>query len=294
MRHSLWCLLVLLGLSGCSSAAEDATAGHEYADAGAEGTVSPNCTPRTCTQLQADCGMAPDGCGGAIDCGKCPSTTTCGGGGPNRCGGEPCTPSTCDALGAKCGAVSDLCSGILQCGQCGVGLVCDPSHHCVEDQPNADAGACGSSHVDCNGVEADGCETEIGTLALVDRGGITTGASAYGCCDGNRCSCNAIDGDPGTKWGSWECSEGHDLCSLWFDFPAAVKLARAVVHQGGVPQAMQVSFGDAIAYDGAGAAVLDARASRAQQVTRATLHETQFPGGGLWWEVSEVEFYRCP
>ncbi len=31
----------------------------------------PECKPTTCVELKAQCGFAPDGCGGVLDCGPC-------------------------------------------------------------------------------------------------------------------------------------------------------------------------------------------------------------------------------
>jgi hypothetical protein len=46
------------------------------------------CTPRTCSQQNANCGPVADGCGGLLDCGVCPTGFTCGGGGvASQCGG---------------------------------------------------------------------------------------------------------------------------------------------------------------------------------------------------------------
>ncbi len=46
------------------------------------------CTPRTCQQANAQCGVIGDGCGSTVDCGQCTPPLTCGGGGQaNQCGG---------------------------------------------------------------------------------------------------------------------------------------------------------------------------------------------------------------
>jgi hypothetical protein len=85
------------------------------------------CTPTTCAQRGATCGVIPDGCGGVLDCGACPAPDTCGGGGTaNVCGtpatapdaGQMCTPATCAQRGATCGAIQDGCGGVLECGAC--------------------------------------------------------------------------------------------------------------------------------------------------------------------------------
>ena len=51
------------------------------------------CTPRSCAQAGAQCGVVADGCGGlTANCGTCPNGQTCGGGGvANVCGGPACT-----------------------------------------------------------------------------------------------------------------------------------------------------------------------------------------------------------
>lgn len=48
--------------------------------------VAPPCVPQTCSNAGAECGKIPDGCGGTVDCGKCPRGKVCGMGGPNKCG----------------------------------------------------------------------------------------------------------------------------------------------------------------------------------------------------------------
>ena len=83
------------------------------------------CTPTTCAAAEKNCGAIPDGCGGTLQCGSCPSGQTCGGGGAaNVCGGGACVPATCAAAGATCGQISDGCGGTLQCGTCSPGQTC--------------------------------------------------------------------------------------------------------------------------------------------------------------------------
>jgi hypothetical protein len=43
------------------------------------------CNRKTCDQLAADCGTPPDGCGGKLDCGKCPAGKECGMDQPYKC-----------------------------------------------------------------------------------------------------------------------------------------------------------------------------------------------------------------
>lgn len=103
-----------------ASAAIDATT----ADAGAD---SSPCVPRTCSQLGATCGTAPDRCGGMVSCGECAQGQTCGAAGPNQCGTGTCTPKSCAQIGASCGVVSDDCGQALDCGGCAAPDQCGAS-----------------------------------------------------------------------------------------------------------------------------------------------------------------------
>jgi hypothetical protein len=86
------------------------------------GAALAGCTPKTACTPPQNCGTAPDGCGGAINCGTCTGPNTCGGGGTaNLCG---CTPTTCSALGANCGNPGDGCGGTLSCGTCALPDTC--------------------------------------------------------------------------------------------------------------------------------------------------------------------------
>jgi hypothetical protein len=91
------------------------------------------CVPKTCAQLNANCGQIGDGCGNLITCGpnagNCTGTDTCGGAGvPFQCGHPPCVPKTCAMLGVSCGIAGDGCGGIAKdamgnstCGSCASG-----------------------------------------------------------------------------------------------------------------------------------------------------------------------------
>jgi len=76
----------------------------------------PTCTKSTCATYGIDCGSAPDGCGGTLACGTCPSGQVCSTGG--KCAGTSCTPTTCAALAVECGSWANGCGGILNCGDC--------------------------------------------------------------------------------------------------------------------------------------------------------------------------------
>ncbi len=123
--------------------------------AGGDGGV---CTPKTCTDLAAQCGPQGDGCGNVIQCGDCAGLEFCGGGGASKCGfgflpdggqvdagdgGGLCTPTTCAAQGKNCGPMADGCGGLLDCGSCGSGKVCGIK------SPNVCAGTLADGGVAC-------------------------------------------------------------------------------------------------------------------------------------------------
>src|ERR1019366_2793108 len=140
------------------------------------------CIPRTCAHDGFDCGMAGDGCGGTIGpcsaTGTCTSPQFCGGGGPNKCGGNSgvgsdggpifvCTAKTCANVGATCGVVGDGCGGTTPlCGTCTSPQFCG----------GGGASKCGGS----NGIAADGgilCTPKT----CASFGATTCGQQADGC-----------------------------------------------------------------------------------------------------------------
>jgi hypothetical protein len=102
------------------------------------------CTPisNPCVAAGYTCGYAPDGCGNVVACGTCNNPQYCGGGGPNKCGGNnglgadggiTCTPTqTCASLGYTCGYGDDGCGNLLNCG----GTTCPTGQHCGGGGPN--------------------------------------------------------------------------------------------------------------------------------------------------------------
>ncbi|MDF2691855.1 MAG: Tryptophan synthase alpha chain, partial [Labilithrix sp.] len=85
----------------------------------------PTCTPKTCQQLGAQCGVVPDGCGNTINCPDCPNGQICGGGGvANQCGVSTCTPRTCQQQGIQCGQAGDGCGNVITCNPCPAGRTC--------------------------------------------------------------------------------------------------------------------------------------------------------------------------
>ena len=97
------------------------------------------CVAWTCEKLGAECGQAPDGCGGVLECGSCSAGLFCGGKGANRCGTEPCAKKTCASAKASCSYVSDGCGSVIDCGACQDGEVCEirtDSQYCKFDGCN--------------------------------------------------------------------------------------------------------------------------------------------------------------
>lgn len=154
-------LVVLLAFAfGCAS--EPGAAVSNATDAGggtdAPGTDAQGCGKSTCASLGAQCGSAPDGCGGVLQCGACPTGQLCGGGGPNRCGLEPCTAKTCAALLASCGMVTDGCESVLSCGDCTLPDTCGGAG--TPNQCGCKPSTCTAQGVAC-GTAPDGCKSTL-------------------------------------------------------------------------------------------------------------------------------------
>ncbi len=123
----------------------------------------PACTPVTqnaaCTA--GVCGAVPNGCGGTINCGGCPTGQICGAN--NTCSAANCTKTDCAMQGATCGVVADGCGGTVTCPGCASGQVCGlftPNQCAITCTPSnmatACAGKCGSVSDGCGGVHSCG------------------------------------------------------------------------------------------------------------------------------------------
>jgi hypothetical protein len=91
------------------------------------GGTDPGCVRLACSNAGWHyCGVVGDGCGGALDCGACPTGQVCG----NDKLPAVCLPADCHALACKqttgdyCGPIGDGCGGALDCGACPAGQVC--------------------------------------------------------------------------------------------------------------------------------------------------------------------------
>ncbi len=159
-----------------------------------------NCTPKTCAQLNINCGPAGDGCGALIQCGTCNAPETCGGGGTSsQCGGTMgCVPKTCAGLGVNCGPAADGCGNLLSCGTCtapdtcggnGVPSVC--GHNPTACTPLTCTGQgfnCGPAGDGCGGLLQCGACSGGGVCGLGGQPGKCTFPPDAGSDAGNTCT----------------------------------------------------------------------------------------------------------
>ena len=152
-----------------------------FAEAG-DGQGGP-CVAKTCAQLGAECGSAPDGCGGKVQCGGCETGKHCGGGGLNKCGTNTCGPKSCAQVSAECGYASDGCSEAIDCGGCPVPLSCGGAGH--QNKCGCLPKSCVQLSAECGSVP-DGC---TGVLQCGDCGsGKECGGGGANKCGTNPCN----------------------------------------------------------------------------------------------------------
>ena len=131
-------------------------------DTVASSSPPPVCEPETCASLDRACGVASDGCGGALSCGSCQSGQACTSGGSCVAATTPppaCLPHTCQSLGRECGSVSDGCGGSLSCGSCQSGQSCNGGL-CVQEPVSCEPTTCASLGHEC-GQPSDGCGSAL-------------------------------------------------------------------------------------------------------------------------------------
>jgi hypothetical protein len=140
----------------------------------------PACVPTTCVAQNAACGSIGDGCGKLLDCGTCPKGQVCGIDAPNQCGMVTCKPQTCADANAECGNIGDGCTGLIDCGDCPPGQVCglDSPYKC--GTPPCTPTTCDAQMAECGPI-ADGCGS------VLDCGPCPTGYEC-GVREANKCS----------------------------------------------------------------------------------------------------------
>jgi hypothetical protein len=164
----------------------------------------PTCTPLTCAQAGVQCGQAPDGCGGLLNCPPCTAPQTCGGGGvPGKCGQPICTPQTCASLGLTCGVAGDGCGGTITCGP---SCPTPDAGSCV---PETCGGRCGPQGDGCGGIlSCPPCEagTCVPTTCSAQHVGCSTiGDGCGGTIDCGSCTPPQTCGGGGTPY---QCGGG--------------------------------------------------------------------------------------
>jgi hypothetical protein len=182
---------------------------------------------RHCSDVDAECGIIGNGCGGTIDCemetGGCTNGEVCGLGGPQKCGSLPtCTPiAPAVACAGKCGIVSNGCGaevngGIIDCSQmfpCGSGQTCGGA-----GVPNQ----CGSGSSVCQRIpQATACAGKTcGTASDGCTGSYNCGS---GCGTGQTCISGACQGSTcqripqATACAGMECGQVGDGCAGTYD-----------------------------------------------------------------------------
>lgn len=203
-------------VAGCG---ESFNGGPGGVDAGQDvtGADAATCTPRLCVEQGVECGAASDGCGKAIDCGRCGQANfACT---DAKCS---CRPRSCADQGAECGTIPDGCGNTFACPQC------------PADKPICGGGGdhlCGT--VACTpkpcgdrcGIVSDGCGSTVdcGNRCVAPKtcggGGV---ANACGCtpktCAQLGWQCGSGDDGCGgvvtcASCGDGACNERHKCCS---------------------------------------------------------------------------------
>ncbi len=192
------------------------------------------CQPLTCAGLRATCGQAPDGCGGVLSCGTCPTGQSCGGGGvPNSCGTGTCTPSTCAAQGKACGPASDGCGGVLDCGGCPSGKTCGGGGvaNVCGDPSSCTPTTCMLSGKTCGSI-SDGCGKTL------DCGSCSGGLSCGGGGVPNVCGDACGGGCPAGYTCQGAVCKGGNSENLTLDVhaPAVISVGGVIRYNGAGPQ----------------------------------------------------------
>jgi hypothetical protein len=158
-----------------------------------------------------NCGAAPDGCGGVLQCGSCASDQTCriADGGTGGTCVATCQAATMCPPGQDCGTAPDGCGGTLNCGSCPSGQLCSASGVCVcapdctgkTCGPDACGGTCGTC---MTGDTCDGSGQCISGCASNNNGApctpteqrfLSKSVDCYNCLVSAGCLNDAIFGD---------------------------------------------------------------------------------------------------
>ena len=159
----------------------------------ADVTVNGACVPTTTCPPGQDCGTAPDGCGGLVQCGSCTPPQTCGGGGTlNKCG---CTPITTCGGALSCGTIPNRCGGMLSCGTCATNQTC-VANVCVNNTSDAGTDAGIDAAADSGGVDSGGVDSGADSGG-VDSGGVDSSAGDSSIADSSAGDSSVADSSAG-------------------------------------------------------------------------------------------------
>ena len=100
------------------------------------GQCAKQCIPKTCSELNKQCGTQSDSCGMLINCGSCQEGSSCSNG---ICETDSlCTPQSCSYLGVQCEYIEDECGILIDCGTCPSEYTCSAGS-CVKQCTDSDA-----------------------------------------------------------------------------------------------------------------------------------------------------------
>lgn len=192
----------------------------------------PPCIPKTCEEVDAECGPVNVGCNKVEQCGDCDEGFSCGAVTRNKCTDLQglCTPipkaEACE--GRECGPAGDGCEGSYSCGSCEDGEICgiEEASKCGEAPaqvgdggialnciPASEAEACDGK--DC-GIVFDGCGAS--DEHKIDCAEVNGGCGAEEYCGLEAAfQCDALEGFECTAAGScadlgWACGVAVDEC----------------------------------------------------------------------------------
>lgn len=181
--------VLLLFIAACGTPTDDT--GHNAGpDAGVVTPDAPNhppnCVPKTCAQLGAECGSIADGCGHTLDCSYCLyQSDECM---QNKCVCQPnCYMKACgdDGCGGSCGSCgsTESCNSYGKCIYQGAHTTPPSTWHCNAAYYDAGDGCdcnCGAADPDCGqaGQALDGC-TGLSSPTCTSEGLCTGGGACH-------------------------------------------------------------------------------------------------------------------
>lgn len=169
------------------------------------------CVPKSCAQLGDDCGLVDDECSGVLNCGVCPTGSTCGGAGTkNKCGCVADNVAACK--GKQCGTVTNNCGKAVDCGTCAAGTTCGIE---TPNQCGCKKSTCAGLGLQC-GSAPDGCGGTV-VCSACPAGQVCGGGGTPNSCGGNACvptTCAAAGKNCGTISNGCDASLDCGTCNV--------------------------------------------------------------------------------